>query len=128
MKKNMPVIIKEVGFDFSWEEKKVWNLDLPVEDMSINDLLWHFDMPFWNTTDGNYDLKPIDVIDNPEKYRKEYERVMKSDVSYPLDIMFWKQRWLLLDGLHRLVKLSISGCKTIKVHKVPKSQIPSISK
>ena len=47
MKKDIPEIIKKVGFDFDWDSKKVWALDVPVEEMDIKDLEWHFDIPFW---------------------------------------------------------------------------------
>ncbi|MDP3794686.1 MAG: hypothetical protein Q8R13_02030 [bacterium] len=30
MRDDLPDIIREVGFDFSWDEKKVWALDEPV--------------------------------------------------------------------------------------------------
>ena len=30
MKKEMPKIIKDVGFDFYWSEGKVWKLDAPI--------------------------------------------------------------------------------------------------
>jgi len=126
MNSNIPQIISEIGFDFDWSEQKVWELDLPVEDMSINDLSWHFDIPFWNKPTGHYDLKPTDVMNHKEAYPAEYQRILRADTTFPLDIMFWKNRWLLLDGLHRLVKLSLEGKSTIKVRKVPTSMIPLI--
>ncbi len=89
---KIPKIIKEVGFDFSWDEEKVWQLDVPVEEMDISELEWHFTIPFWNTQNGYYDLKPNDVLANPEKYKEEFARIMKADLSHPLDIMFWKNR------------------------------------
>lgn len=45
--RTKPAIIEEVGFDFSWDEKKVWKLDAPVEAMPIEQLAWHFDVPFF---------------------------------------------------------------------------------
>jgi len=128
MDQDPPEIIKQIGFDFDWEESKVWALNLPVEDMLISDLEWHFDIPFWDTLNGFYDLKPQDVIKDPKQYEQEYKRTMASNLTYPLDIMMWKGRWLLLDGLHRLVKACILGQKTIKVRKVPIGCIPQISK
>ncbi len=118
-----PKIIDDVGFDFDWKEEKVWELDVPVEEISLDELSWHFDIPFW----GDYDLKPIDVIKDPSKYDSEYKRIMDSDLQYPLDIMFWKGRYLLLDGLHRLAKAKILGLKTVKVRKIPQEAIPQIN-
>lgn len=129
MSHELPEIIKEVGFDFSWDERKVWELDVPAEEMPISDLTWHFDIPFiWSKPDGYYDVKPSEVIDHPDLYPEEYERTMRSDVTFPIDIMWWKERWLILDGLHRLMKQSIQDEKTVKVRKIPESAIPIIRK
>jgi len=99
--KQFPRIIKDVGFDFHWDNSKVWSLDLPVEDMSLSDLDWHFEIPFWDKpTGGYYDLTPNEVLADPERYKEEFERTLRADLSHPIDIMFWKNRWLILDGLH----------------------------
>ncbi len=126
MKEEIPQIIKDVGFDFSWSEEKVWALEVPVEEMSIKELIWHFDIPFlWE--DGVYNLKPQDVIDNPENHKKEYERTMKADLVHPIDIMDNKGRWLILDGLHRLMKASILKMDKVQVRKVSRDFIPKIT-
>jgi len=129
MSREMPAIIKEVGFDFSWDEQKVWALDAPTEEMPINELAWHFDIPFiWSKPDGYYDVKPSEVISHPEQYLEEYERTMQADTAYPIDIMYWKKRWLILDGLHRLMRQAIEGKEVVKVRKIPETAIPLILK
>lgn len=45
---NKPQIIQDVGFDFSWDIEKVWKLNEPTV-VPIDTLLWHFDIPFWET-------------------------------------------------------------------------------
>lgn len=125
---RLPKIIKDVGFNFHWSEEKVWALDIPVEEMDIWELQWHFEIPFWNTPNGYYDLKPDDVLANPEKYKEEFERTMKADLKHPLDVMFWKGRWLLLDGLHRLVKAKQLSLEKVKVRKIPQKFISQILK
>jgi hypothetical protein len=127
-KKKLPKIIKDVGFDFNWDEAKVWALDVPVEEMDISDLEWHFDIPFWWTDGGYYDFKPVWMLKNPDKYPERVKRVMGSDLQYPLDIVFWKGKWLLLDGLHRLVKAKMLGQDKVKVRKIPKEAISKIKK
>lgn len=84
--KKIPKIIEEVGFDFDWSESKVWALDFPVEEISLSDLAWHFDIPFWDFLDDNYNLSPNQVVSDPEKYKVEYDRTMKADLSHPIDI------------------------------------------
>ena len=127
--RKTPDIIKEVGFDFSWDERKVWELDFPEEEMPIEELAWHFGIPFiWSKPNGYYDVKPSEVIEHPDLHPEEYERTMQADTSYPIDIMFWRERWLILDGLHRLMKQGIEGVKTVRVRKIPESVIPQIQK
>jgi len=125
MKEEIPQIIRDVGFDFSWSSEKVWALDVPTEEIHIQELVWHFDTPFlWEG--GIYNLKPQEVINNPEGHKEEYGRTMKADLIHPIDIMENKGRWLILDGLHRLMKASILNMDSVKVRKIPREYIPKI--
>ena len=128
-KNNIPNIIKKVGFDFRWDSKKVWKLDLPVVNMDVNDLIWHFDIPFWEKEDtDDYNLTPWEVI-NKEKGTKEHrKKVADANLEYPIDIMENKGMWLILDGLHRLVKAYESGSKQVRVRKIPREKISEIKK
>ena len=38
-KKARPKIIDEVGFDFHWDERKVWKLDVPIWRLKLPNLL-----------------------------------------------------------------------------------------
>jgi hypothetical protein len=127
MSKDIPQIIKDVGFDFNWSEEKVWALNISAEEIDINDLTWHFNIPFlWEN--GVYNLKPQEVINSPDSHKKEYERTMKADLVHPIDIMENKGRWLILDGLHRLMKASILKKNKVQVRKVSRDLIPQILK
>lgn len=126
MRKDIPKIIKDVGFDFSWDNKKVWALEIPVTQMPIQDLLWHFDIPFLRDKDGVYNLTPSEVLNSPDKYRSEYKRVVEADMKHPIDIMKNKNKWLILDGLHRLMKASMNGSKNVNVRIVSTEKIPEI--
>ena len=127
-REKLPDIIKEVGFDFDWGAERVWALKYPAEEMDIKELEWHFDIPFHWHAGEIYNLTSREIIENPEKYKEEYERTMKSDLAYPIDIMMNKGRWLILDGLHRLMKAKILGMKSVRVRKIPRSEISNISK
>ncbi|MDE1868482.1 MAG: ParB N-terminal domain-containing protein [Candidatus Micrarchaeota archaeon] len=126
-RKNVkPQIIEKVGFDFNWSEKKVWKLKIPESSMPIKSLEWHFDIPFWDKQDGCYDLTPKQVLAKPMLYSAEYRRIMHADLRHPIDVMRNKRRWLILDGLHRLVKAKTLGMSYVKVRKIPRSAIPKI--
>lgn len=127
-KADYPQIIKDVGFDFSWSEEKVWALDVLVTKMDINELTWHFDIPFLWEGGGIYNLKPQEIIEYPNEHQEEYERTMKADLKHPIDIMENKGRWLILDGLHRLMKASIQGLPEVDVRIIPRDKISKIIK
>jgi hypothetical protein len=123
----LPKVIEEVGFDFDWSNRKVWALNVPITEIDISKLEWHFKIPFWNLKPDSYNLKPIDVINFPEKHKIEHNRTMKCDSSYPIDIMRNKGRLLIIDGLHRLVKAKIQGKTKVRVRNIPRSMISQIT-
>ena len=95
--------------------------------MDAKELTWHFGVPFlWE--DGVYNLKPQEVIDNPNAHNKEFQRTMTADLIHPIDIMQNKGRWLILDGLHRLMKSVILDKEEVQVRKIPREVIPNITK
>ncbi|MSR84896.1 hypothetical protein EXS71_00415 [Candidatus Uhrbacteria bacterium] len=107
-------------FDFWRDNKKLWALNVPVEDMDINELRWILDVPFWEDEKGNIVITPNEVIQDLDRYPDHRDRIQAADTFYPLDIMKNKKgRWLTLDGLHRLVKLIIEGETVVKVRKIP---------
>lgn len=128
MKKGHPVPpeISAVGFDFDWDNKKLWALDLLVEDMAVSELTWHFELPFWREGETWFVVRPKDVLADPDKYPEHRDRIAKSNPDLPLHIMWHKGRWVFLDGMHRLAKAVQAGRTTVKVQKVPPEKIPEI--
>ncbi len=125
---KIPESVLKYGLDFDWDEKDVWALDYPIEDMEIEMLEWHFEIPFWNWNNEWYVISPNDVIKNREYYKEQYDRIMASDIAYPIDIMENKGRFVILDGLHRLVKCKILGMNKVKVRIIPRNEIKNISR
>lgn len=112
----------EHGFDLPFwrDNKKLWALEVPVEDIDINELLWILDMPFWEDEEGNIVITPSDVVSNLDQYPIHRDKIQAADTAYPLDIMKNKKgKWLTLDGLHRLVKLVMEGhTRIVRVRKI----------
>lgn len=123
----LPDYIQQYAFDFKWDNTLVWGLDIPVEVMNIDELVWHFDVPWLHTHSGRFDVTPTEIMQHPDTYREQYNRTMQSDLSYPIDIMFNKGHWLILDGLHRLMKSVSLGKRQVNVRKVPRSLISQIT-
>ena len=129
MRDDWPQIIKDVGFDFSWDEKKVWALNVPATEMDITKLIWHFDIPFLWEGGGIYNLTPREVMEHPQLHQEEYARMLAADLRHPIDIMENKGRWLILDGLRRLMKIYRDiHPEMIRVRIIPRGMIPKIIK
>ncbi len=124
---TIPQIIKDVGFDFDWDTTKVWALKEPTVEMPMNELAWHFDIPFWSS-EGTavYNLSPKEVMEHPDRESTHWRLIQAADTTYPIDIMENKGRWLILDGLHRLAKEYVAGKTTVSVRKIPRSRISEI--
>lgn len=102
------------------DNKKLWALKVPVEEMDSDELIWILDVPFWEDEEGNIVLTPKEVLQNLDQFPRHREQISKCDMSYPIDIMKNKQgKWLILDGLHRLVKLIMEDKRVIRVRKIP---------
>jgi len=114
---------EEHSFDLPFwrDDRKLWALEVPVEEMNIDELRWIMDVPFWEDDDGNIVITPNEVIQNMDRYPDHRDRIQNADNSFPLDVMKNKKgEWLTLDGLHRLVKQILEGRKTVRVRKIPR--------
>lgn len=119
-------IIEQKWFDFDWDPEKVWEVDAETEMMSVGRLEWHLDIPLWEYDGESKRVTPRQVLDAPDEYPEYFQDIMDTDVSCPIDIMWWSNRWMILDGVHRLAKARHLGKEEIEVRKIPHSAIPSI--
>jgi len=124
--KPLPAHIVPYAFDFRWDNELVWKLKVDTEVMPVDELLWHFDVPWLHTEGERFNLTPTDILQHPDLYPQQYERTMQSDASFPIDIMENKGRWLIMDGLHRLMKLTHGGATTVIVRKIPRELVSQI--
>jgi len=125
-----PKIMREAGFDFDWDDLKVQAIDEPISELDINELLWNFDIPFWEEEIINdWNLTPREVVKHPKYHQNHYQKVLQSDLQYPICIARNKKgRWFVLDGTHRLTKAYLNKQKTVKVKIIPKERISEIKK
>jgi len=106
----------------------VWSLELPVEKVPIADLEWHLDLPIWSSVRGQplFDLVPNKVLSNLDAYPRHREKLHRVNVDYPIDMMYSEDRFVILDGIHRLAKLKLRGATHVSVRKIPREMIPLI--
>lgn len=122
----LPPEIVAMGVNFPRDFEKLHRLNLPVSEMPIARLEYHLDLPFFWQPDQPFSLKPREVLNNPQTYVYRYGRIMGVDTSFPIDVIWWKRKWVILDGLHRLCQLVIRGETMVKVRKLPHKQIKDI--
>ncbi len=125
---DIPKELSSIYFDFHWSQKRLWDLSLPVTTMKVNDFIWLLDYPVWasNPPDKVFDLKPLDILYNMDNFPKIKTKILNADCSYPIHIMNWRERWVILDGFHRLLKKIITNETEIAVKEVPVSSISEI--
>ncbi|MEK7627988.1 MAG: hypothetical protein AAB421_01055 [Patescibacteria group bacterium] len=118
-----------VGLNFgNWDEKKIWALNIPESTLDISELEWHLDCPFWENDSGvEYSVTPREVLEKISGTTNEQEKVENADTKHPIDIYFNKNKWLVLDGIHRLAKLYAAGAERVRVRIITADTLPLVS-
>ncbi|WP_238351497.1 hypothetical protein [Kribbella shirazensis] len=100
----MPEALREVFPPYRWQLAKLWELDLKVEPVEVADLVWMFDLPLWQLEGERFRVTPHQVAETPMNFRAHYQRVMDSDLDFPINLVAYRGRLVVLDGVHRLLK------------------------
>ena len=109
--------ILNIGFEI--DEVKLHNLDAPIEEIPISEIDYNLDIPYFEkmgTDDWN--LTPRMLIENFDREKLHAKKVEEADLKYPIEIYKNKDRWIILDGVHRFTKAVQLGKKTIKVRRI----------
>lgn len=119
---HAPKILTDVGLSMFVNTVKLRELPLPIIEVDIEKLLWHFDMPVWER-DGtdDWNLTPWEVIRKEEGTLVHQKRTEEADLSYPIIITEYKSRLVILDGVHRLAKAYMKGAKTMRAKVIPEA-------
>jgi len=115
MNNQRPKSITDAGYEIYADVVKLRDLDMPIVDFEVDKLIWNFDLPLW-AKDGtdDWNLTPWNVINKVEGSIAHQERIKNSDLQFPILLLNKKGKWLIIDGVHRLVKAFQAGHKTIK--------------
>jgi len=89
-------------------------------NVHMSDLVPQLRMKYWGDPRRGEEYAPMDVHENPEKYRDESERTQRVDLRYP--IIVEENTNFVIDGMHRLLKrYSLKGSDgTIRAYRIPK--------
>ena len=122
--KKPPQILIDAGMEMKVNTIKLRELLLPVVELDIENLLWHFDLPVWEK-DGtdDWNLTPWEVIKNGAGAKSHRKRVKSVDTNYPIIVTKYNSRYVILDGIHRLTKTYLKNKKKIKAKIIPENYL-----
>ena len=123
-KEKFPPEISEYFYS-SWNKRELWCLEFPRLAVPISELEWHLDYPFWSTKRPLplFDLNPRAVLENPQEFPKQWDRINAADLKYPIELGTFGNRRVILDGFHRLLKSIVSGAASVECKLVPRDKI-----
>lgn len=115
-----PKVLTDVGLSVFVNTVNLRELPFPILNISLERLVWHFDMPVWEK-DGtdDWNLTPWEVIKREAGTSEHQKRVEEADTTYPILVTEYKSRIVIIDGIHRLVKSYVQNQKTISAKIIP---------
>ncbi|HBT92081.1 MAG TPA: hypothetical protein DEA87_01200 [Candidatus Veblenbacteria bacterium] len=118
--KKPPRLLTDAGLSMFVNTVMLRELPLPIIDIEIEKLLWHFDMPVWEK-DGtdDWNLRPWEVIRKEDGTMGHQKRILEADISHPIVVTVYNNKYAILDGVHRLAKIYMNGGKIIKAKVIP---------
>lgn len=118
---------KEIDIGFKIDESRIWELDVPVEEIPISELGNNLDIPYLEKEGTNdWNLSINELMKNFDKEKTHAKKVKQADLNYPIEIYFHKGQWILLDGVHRLAKAVLEGQGEIKVRRITKEMLGNL--
>jgi hypothetical protein len=100
----MPDAVREAFPPTRWQLRKLLALDLKTEPVEVADLSWMFELPLWQLDGERFKVTPSQVAATPMNFRPHYQRVMNADLEHPINLVAYRGRLVVLDGVHRLLK------------------------
>ncbi len=112
MKKNIPPELSGYILPFDWDVKKVWEQKAPVENLPLEEFEFMLDLPFWSSRPNSgmlFDVTPGQVMAELDMYPHQKKRIQNADTGFPVDFIHDGGVQYILDGLHRIARLKMSG-------------------
>jgi hypothetical protein len=126
---HLPLHLDGVFFNDVWETARVWSLPTEASVVPFEDLEWHLDLKVWSTVrpEPRWDLSPRTVLLRPDLHPRHWQRILRADLSFPLEMFQQRERWVVLDGYHRLARHCLEQSSQVAVRRHPRHCWPLIS-
>jgi len=112
--------------DVTWDQHRLWAIDVPTCEVPVDELAWMLDLPWWRDGERYFAVRPGDVAAKPARYPAQHARTLAADLDFPLVGTMIEGRLVLLDGVHRLLKARLLGIPTVRVRVLPPDRIDEI--
>ena len=120
MSRYPPSILTDAGLSLFANTLELRESSFPIVQIPIEELTWHFDMPVWEKDEtDDWNLAPRDVIEGKDGSVTHRARIEKADTSFPLIVTKYAERYVILDGIHRLVKRYEHGERVVNAKVIP---------
>jgi hypothetical protein len=124
---GVPEALRDILIDEPWELSKLWALDLPVFEVSVDDLRWQLELPWWRLGDGWFALTPSEVLARPDgAHASHWRRARRADTTAPIHVRRSGTRLVIIDGVHRLLRAVFEGKTSLPARCVPPAMLPLI--
>jgi len=124
---QIPEVLRPWLLPIDWDRERLWSLDLPRKQIALEELRWHLDLPWWRHDGTWFQVTPKDFQAHPSAYPEHAERVASAELAYPLHVVRRRHRWLILDGIHRLIKAEVRGHDDLQVSTLRPMDIATIA-
>jgi hypothetical protein len=99
---------------------------LEIEDLWVYELEWALKLRLWDGVSGPFSLAPNEVMETPRLYPERWRTTLGVDLRHPIVLAEKGNRWVLLDGYHRLLKATVQRTPSISVVRLRRSEVSSI--
>lgn len=111
---GLPAEVRPWLLDAAWSRDRLWQMQRPVIELAVAELRWLYELPLWRGADGRwFAVTPAAVVHAPHDHPEHARRIAEADTSFPVHVLRRRGRWVVLDGVHRLLKADVSGAPTV---------------
>ena len=123
--RKMPPVMQALLPNVMWDRQLLHALVLPVVELPVAELRWMLDLPWWRVGERRFAVTPNQVRLAPDRYAGHWRRVLDADLDYPIDLL-QRDRPIILDGVHRLLKADVLGMRAIAARVLDEARFAEI--
>jgi hypothetical protein len=125
---SIPPELRGWILEIEWDRDRLWKIQRPPTSVAMGQLRWHLDLPWWRGGDDDwFKVRPRDVLSDPAGFPEHHARLTRADLRWPIHIIYRRDRWLILDGVHRCAKAELLEADHINAIVLIPSDLPTFA-